>query len=45
MQIAERELYALIRDVYHQLQNNIEIQLKQFDISVVLFGVIQVLLD
>lgn len=45
MQIAARELYALIRDVYHQLQNNLEIQLKQFDISVVQFGVIQVLSD
>ncbi|MDC2866461.1 MarR family winged helix-turn-helix transcriptional regulator [Bacillus sp. BP-3] len=43
MQVAARELYALIREVYHQLQNNLENQLKQFDISVVQFGVIQVL--
>ncbi|PEX91521.1 MarR family winged helix-turn-helix transcriptional regulator [Bacillus cereus] len=45
MQIAERELYTLIRDVYHQLQNNLENQLEQFDISIVQFGVIQVLSD
>lgn len=45
MQVAARELYALIREVYHQLQNNLENQLKQFDISVVQFGVIQMLSD
>ncbi|HCF54135.1 MAG TPA: MarR family transcriptional regulator [Bacillus sp. (in: Bacteria)] len=45
MQIAARELYALIRDVYHQLQSNLEKELEEFDISIVQFGVIQVLSD
>ncbi|MGH0516701.1 MarR family winged helix-turn-helix transcriptional regulator [Bacillus cereus] len=45
MQIMTRELYALIRDVYHQLQSNLEKELEQFNISIVQFGVIQVLSD
>jgi MarR family transcriptional regulator, 2-MHQ and catechol-resistance regulon repressor len=45
MQVVARELYGLIRDVYHQLQYNLENELKQFNISTVQFGVIQVLSD
>ncbi|MCL1697353.1 MarR family winged helix-turn-helix transcriptional regulator [Lysinibacillus sp. BPa_S21] len=43
MQIAARELYSVIRDVYHQLQNNLETELEQFNISTVQFGVMQIL--
>jgi len=43
MQIEARELYSVIRDVYHQLQNNLETELEQFNISTVQFGVIQIL--
>ncbi|WP_242143137.1 MULTISPECIES: MarR family winged helix-turn-helix transcriptional regulator [unclassified Bacillus cereus group] len=45
MQIAARELYSVIRDVYHQLQYNLETELEQFDISTVQFGVMQILSD
>ncbi|MED1557488.1 MarR family winged helix-turn-helix transcriptional regulator [Bacillus paramycoides] len=38
-----RELYGNIRDVYHQLQKNLDKAIEQYDISYVQFGVIQVL--
>lgn len=43
MKMTKRELYGNIRDVYHQLQKNLDKAIEEYDISYVQFGVIQVL--
>lgn len=43
MEMKKRELYGSIRDVYHQLQRNLDKAIAEHRISYVQFGVIQVL--